>query len=71
MPRKVIRFDRGSKRQLEQVRWTVTELFSLSLLAIFLLAAMTLAVCWEMQHQHRYSEPSEIPQIRDAQPQSP
>ena len=70
MPR-VITLDKGSKRRLKQIRWTLAEFLTLILLALLFVGAIALAVVWEIHHEHPYSEPTKDPQIRDAQPSGP
>jgi hypothetical protein len=69
--RKVIILNRGSKRRLKQIRWKITEVFSLALLTIFALAILVVYILWEAHRQHPYSEPPKDPQIRDSQPTGP
>lgn len=71
MTQKVIAFNRGSKRRLKQIRWKITEIASLTLLAIFMIAIAMVIVLWEIHHEHPYSEPPKHPQVRDAQPTEP
>jgi hypothetical protein len=68
---KVITFDKGSKRQLKQIRWKLFEIFSLALLMVLLFAASILVLLWELEHEHPRSEPTKVPQIRDAEPTQP
>ncbi len=65
---KVITFDKGSKRRLKEIRWEIGEVFSLILLAIFVLVMSVLAVVSEVHQEHPYSEPTKVPQMREAQP---
>ena len=60
---KVITFDKGSKRRLSQIRWKLTELFSLMLLAVLVFALSLLVMVWELQREHPDDLPK-IPQIR-------
>lgn len=73
MTRKVITFDRGrgSRRRLKQIRWEISELFSLGLFTILIVAMGVVILLWELHHQHPYSEPPRDPQIRDAEPKEP
>lgn len=71
MTRKVITFDEGSKRRLDEIRWKVREIFSLVLLAIFVMAITVFVILWEVQREHPDSEPPKVPQIRDAEPTGP
>jgi hypothetical protein len=68
---RVITFDRGSKRRLNQIRWKEREVFSLVLLATFMLVMSVFVVLAWVQHEHPSSEAPKVPQIRDAQPASP
>jgi uncharacterized protein YpmS len=68
---KVITFDKGSKRRLEQIQWKIGEIFSLALLTVFVMAVSILVLLWEMRHEHPYSEPSKVPQIKEAEPTTP
>ncbi len=68
---KVITFDKGSKRRLKEIRWKIREVISLVLLAIFVLVISALAVLWEVQHEHPRSEPTKVPQLRNAEPTPP
>ena len=58
-----ITLDKGSKRRLRQVRWKMIEVFSLALLAIFLLAMSLLYVLWVVRHEDSYSEPTRVPHV--------
>jgi hypothetical protein len=69
--RKVITFDKGSKRRLAQVRWKLIELFSLALLAVLVFAMSLLILRWELDHEHPHSEPTRVPQMRNAEPTQP
>lgn len=68
---KVITFDKGSKRRLSQIRWKLAEIVSLALLSVLMIAAVALAILWELHHEHPYSEPIKDPQIREAEPSRP
>jgi len=67
----VITFDKGSKRRLKQIRWKLFEVLSLALLAILLLGVSILVMLWELEHEHPHSEPTKIPQMRNAEPTQP
>ncbi|MGA8090874.1 MAG: hypothetical protein WCA10_26605 [Terracidiphilus sp.] len=69
--RKVITFDKGSKRRLRQVRWKLIEIFTLALLAIFLFATSLFVLMWELKHEHPLQEPTKEHQFRDAEPAEP
>jgi hypothetical protein len=69
--RKAVRFNRGSRRRLERIRWKLAEIFSLAFLAIFVLAVSIFVVLWEVRQEHPDSEPTQGPEIRDAKPSSP
>jgi hypothetical protein len=69
--RKVIILNRGRKRQLKAIRWKFVEVFSLALFTLLAIAAGAFAVLWEMHHTHPYSEPPNVPQIKDAEPREP
>jgi len=68
---KVITFDKGSKRRLRQIRWKLVEILSLALFSLAMIAAVALAILWEMHHEHPLTEPIKDPQIREAEPSSP
>ncbi len=68
---KVITFDKGSKRRLNEIRWRLAEIVSLALLSVLMIAAVAFAILWEMHQEHPYSEPTKDPQIREAEPSSP
>jgi hypothetical protein len=68
---KVIKFDKGSKRRLKQIRWKLAEFVTLTFLALLIIAASALAVVWEIHREHPYSAPTRDPQIRDAEPARP
>jgi hypothetical protein len=65
---KVITFDKGRKRRLKEIRWKIREAFSLVLIAIFVLVMSVFIALWEVQNEHPYSEPTKVPQVREAQP---
>jgi hypothetical protein len=52
---RVINFDRGSKRRLRQIRWTLRERTSVVLLFLILLALCILYVLWDLSHEHPFS----------------
>ena len=68
---KVITFDKGSKRRLRHIRWKLFEIFTLTLLAIFVAAMSLLGMLWELRHVHPYREPSKVPEIRNTEPAEP
>jgi hypothetical protein len=68
---KVITFDKGSKRRLRQIRWKSGEILSLALISLAMIAAVALAILWEMHQEHPLTEPIKDPQIREAEPSSP
>jgi|HubBroStandDraft_2_1064218.scaffolds.fasta_scaffold467017_1 hypothetical protein len=68
---KVITFDKGSKRRLKQIRWKLFEIFSLVLLAILGFAVSILVLRCQLDREHPHSEPTKVPQIRDAKPTQP
>ncbi len=51
---RVINFDRGSKRRLRQIRWTLREQTSVVLLFLFLLALCTLYLLWDLSYEHPF-----------------
>lgn len=67
---KVITFDRGSKRQLSQIRWKLFELVSLTVLAIVVFAMGLFIMFWELQRVHHHA-PSKTPQIKRTEPAEP
>ena len=69
--RKVITFDKGSKRRLRQIRWKLIEIFTLALLAIFIFATSLFVLMWELEHEHPHSEPTKVHQFRNAEPAEP
>lgn len=69
--RKVMTFDKGSKRRIKQIRWKLLEIFSLALLAVLLLALSWLVLLWELQHEHPHQEPTKGHQIKSAEPSEP
>jgi hypothetical protein len=68
---KVITFDKGSKRRLRQIRWKSGEILSLALISLAMIAAVALAILWEMRQEHPLTEPIKDPLIREAEPSSP
>jgi hypothetical protein len=60
---KVITFDKGSKRRLSEIRWKLTEIFRLTLLAVFVFALSLVVMLWELEHEHPNDLPK-TPQIR-------
>ena len=68
---RVITFDKGSKRRLKQIRWKLFEVVSLAVLAVLIFAVSILVMLWELDHEHRHSEPSKVPQIKSAEPTHP
>ena len=68
---KVITFNKGSKRRLNEIRWKISEVFSLALLAVLVMAMSVFVLLWELQREHSRSEPTKAPQIRDAEPTLP
>jgi len=69
--RKIITFDKGSKRRLKQIRWKLGEILSLALFSLLMIAAGALAILWEMRHEYPLSEPTKDPQIREEEPLLP
>ena len=69
--RKVITFDKGSKRRLRQIRWKLIEIFTLALFAIFIFAMSLFVLLWQLGQEHPHSEPTKVPQIRNAEPVEP
>jgi hypothetical protein len=61
----------GSKRRLKQIRWKLFEIFSLALLAGLLFGVSILVMLSELDHEHPHSEPTKVPQIRNAEPAEP
>ena len=55
---RVITFDRGSKRRLRQIRWTLRERATLVLLFFLLLALCILYVRWDVGKEHPFSTDS-------------
>lgn len=51
----VFNFDRGSKRRLRQMRWTLRERTSAALLFLLLVALGLLVEFWEVSHEHSLS----------------
>jgi hypothetical protein len=51
---RVINFDRGSKRRLRQVRWTLRERTSVALLLMLLVALCILVELWDVSHEHPF-----------------
>jgi hypothetical protein len=68
---KVITFDKGSKRRIKEIRWKIHEVFSFVLLTIFVLVMSVFVALWEVHREHPYSEPTKVPQVREAQPTLP
>lgn len=68
---KVINFDKGSKRKLKQIRWKLGEILSLAIFSLLMIAAIALALLWELHHEHPLSEPTKDTQIREAEPSRP
>ncbi len=69
--RKVITFDKGSRRRLRQIRWKLFEIFSLALLAVLLFAATIFVLLCELDHEHPHREPTKGHQIKSAEPSEP
>lgn len=57
---RVINFDKGSKRRIHEVRWTLSEIVSAVLLSLALIALGILLGSWEVSH---YSAPPASPQV--------
>ena len=51
----VINFDRGSKRRLRQIHWTLRERTNAALLFLLLVALGLLVEFWEVSHEHPFS----------------
>lgn len=51
----VINFDRGSKRQLGQIRWTLRERASAVLLILLLIALVMFVVFSQVSREHPFS----------------
>ena len=49
--RKVISFDRGSKRKLQTIRWTRSEIVSGLLLACIMIAVWFEVLMWFLSHE--------------------
>ncbi len=47
---KVITFDKGSKKQLQKIRWTRAEIVSAVLLAGLMIAVCFVALMWSLSH---------------------
>ena len=47
---KVITLDKGSKKQLQKIRWTRAEIVSAVLLAGFMIAVCFVALMWSLSH---------------------
>lgn len=69
--KKVFTFDRGSKRRLKQIRWKISEMVSLALLAIILVATIFVVMRGELHHEQPYSEPPKHPRVRATEPTEP
>lgn len=52
---RVINFDKGSKRRINQIRWTPSEIASAILLSLMLLALGVLFIHWEVS---KYEAPT-------------
>lgn len=68
---KVITFDKGSKRRLNQVRWKLIELVSLALLAIVMFTMSLFVMLWELRDEHPYQTPTTNPKIRNGDATQP
>jgi hypothetical protein len=60
MMSRVINFDKGSKRRIQEVRWSLTEIVSAVLLSLVLIVLGVLLGAWEVSHYHA---PPKAPQI--------
>ena len=49
--RKVISFDKGSKKRLQKIRWTRAEIVSAVLFACFMIAVCFGALKWSLSHE--------------------
>jgi hypothetical protein len=58
---RVITFDKGSKRQLNLIRWKLGEVISVLALSMFVLGLCVLLVLWEVSH---YSEEPKNPHVQ-------
>lgn len=58
---RVITFDKGSKRQLNLIRWKLREVISLFVLSLFVLGLCVLLALWEVS---RYSEEPKTPHVQ-------
>jgi hypothetical protein len=57
---KVITFDKGSKKQLQRIRWTRSEITSAVLLTFVMIVACIWAAFWYSSH---YSDEPETPSL--------
>jgi len=57
---RVINFDKGSKRRINQIRWTIGEIASVAILALFLTVLGVMLGAWEVS---RFVPPPNSPQI--------
>jgi len=57
---RVITFDKGSKRQLNLIRWKLREVISILVLSLFVFGLCALLALWEVS---RYSEDPRMPHV--------
>lgn len=58
---RVISFDKGSKRQMKQIRWKLREVISIFALSLMVLALSVLFALWEVS---RYSAEPKAPHVQ-------
>jgi hypothetical protein len=58
---RVITFDKGSKRRMNEIRWKLREVISLVILALLVVGLGVLCTVWEVSH---YSESPNTRQIQ-------
>lgn len=58
---RVITFDKGSKRRMNQIRWKLREVISVFALTLIVLGLCVLLGLWEVSH---YSAEPKIPHVQ-------
>jgi hypothetical protein len=61
MMSRVITFDKGSKRRMNQIRWEFHQVLGAVLISLVILGLCALLEIWEVS---RYSEPPKSPQVK-------
>lgn len=63
---RVISFDKGSRRRIQEIRWKRVEIISAVLLLLILSSVCIFVAFWEAS-RYRPFDPLPTPQVRDAE----